>query len=317
MGTIDRCRDRDGLNAGRPVCTYSIVARDPLNGQLGAAVQSHYFSVGSVVPWVEAGVGAIVTQAMIEISYGPLGLDLMRAGVSPGGVLEKLVRADDGAALRQVAMVDTHGLVAAHTGEWAIREAAHRTGDGYSVQANMMLNPHVVDAMAHAFEAAEGELSLRMMEALDAAEAQGGDIRGKQSAALMVADNMGDKPSWRGTRYDLRVEDHPEPLAELRRLLTLARAYRAADEGDVHSRNGAVDAVEASYQQAHELAPDNAEIMFWHAVRLVGVGRVDDAVPLFRDVFMRSGQWRQLLARLPESRLMAIDDATLKRLTEL
>lgn len=300
------------------MCTYSVVARDPLNGQLGAAVQSHYFSVGSDVPWVQSGVGAIVTQAMIEISYGPLGLELMRAGVSAGGVLEKLVRADPGAALRQVAMVDKHGGVAAHTGDWAIREAGHHVGDGYSVQANMMLNPSVVQAMAEAFEGAEGELCLRMMAALDAAEAEGGDLRGKQSAALIVTDSRDDdEPSWTARRLDLRVEDHPEPLVELRRLMTLGRAYAVADEGDVHVREQELEAFEASYERAHELAPGNAEIIFWHAVRLVGMGRIDESLPLFQDAFLRSGEWRELLTRLPKSRLMAIDDATLKRLTDL
>jgi len=198
--------------------TYSIVAHDPHTGQLGVAVQSHYFSVGSCVPWVEAGVGAVATQSMIEQSYGPLGLDRMREGQTPTEALVALVAADDGSALRQVGMVDATGAAAAHTGERAIREAAHYVGAGYSIHANMMLNPTVVDAMVHAYNAATGELALRMLAALDAAEAEGGDIRGRQSAALLVSRPAHGGPAWAARLYDLRVEDSPEPLVELRRL---------------------------------------------------------------------------------------------------
>ncbi len=297
--------------------TYSIVAHDPHTGQLGVAVQSHYFSVGSCVPWVEAGVGAVATQSMIEQSYGPLGLDRMRGGQTPAEALAALVAADEGSSLRQVGMVDATGAAAAHTGERAIREAGHYVGAGYSVHANMMLNPTVVDAMVHAYNSATGELALRMLTALDAAEAEGGDIRGKQSAALLISEPPGDGPQWAARVYDLRVEDSSEPLVELRRLVTLARAYRLVDQADDRAALDDGAAAARLYQEAHDLAPDSAELKFWHAVGLASAGSVDESVPLFTDVFAQPGEWRELLARLPAAGLFAVDAAVLERLITL
>ncbi len=205
--------------------TYSIVARDADTGQLGVAVQSHYFSVGSVVTWAEAGVGAVASQSLSDPAYGKLGLDLMRAGKSAPDTLAGLVASDSMQAVRQVAMVDAHGQVAAHTGQFAIAEAGHIVGDGFSVQANMMLKNTVWPAMAEAYRSAKGELVDRFLAALDAAEAEGGDIRGRQSAAILIVEPKSTGRPWVDTIFDLRVDDAVEPLVEIRRLVAVRRAY--------------------------------------------------------------------------------------------
>ncbi len=211
--------------ADQLVHTYSIVARDPDTGQLGVAVQSHYFSVGSVVTWAEAGVGAVATQSLSDPAYGKLGLDLMRAGKSAPDTLAGLVASDSMQAVRQVAMVDALGRVAAHTGSTAIPEAGHIVGDGFSVQANMMLKNSVWPAMAEAYRTAKGALVDRLLAALDAAEAEGGDIRGRQSAAILIVEVKSTGRPWVDTTFDLRVDDAPEPLVEIRRLVGVRRAY--------------------------------------------------------------------------------------------
>ncbi len=193
--------------ADQLVHTYSIVARDSDTGQLGVAVQSHYFSVGSVVTWAEAGVGAVATQSLSDPAYGKLGLDLMRAGKGASDTLAGLVASDSMQAVRQVAMVDAHGQVAAHTGQFAIAEAGHITGDAFSVQANMMLKNSVWPAMAEAYRGAKGELVDRFLVALDAAEAEGGDIRGRQSAAILIVEAKSTGRPWVDTIFDLRVDD--------------------------------------------------------------------------------------------------------------
>src|SRR5512138_801191 len=216
----------------RPVHTYSIVARDPATGDLGVAVQSHWFSVGAIVPWAESGVGAVATQSFVEPSYGPKGLAMMRAGVAPKEALEHLVGEDPHPEARQVAFVDAQGRVAAYTGPMCIPAAGHRTGNGYSVQANLMLGDEVPDAMAAAFEKAKGPLAERMLAALEAAQGVGGDIRGKQSAAILVVRGKPSAKPWTDRLMDLRIEDDPDPVGEMRRLLTLHRAYERMNRGD-------------------------------------------------------------------------------------
>jgi uncharacterized Ntn-hydrolase superfamily protein len=255
---------------GRPVATYSIVARDPATGELGVAVQSHWFSVGPIVPWAEAGVGAVATQSFVDPAYGPLGLALMRAGKPAPEALEALIAADEHPDVRQVAMIDTAGRVAAHTGENAIIAAGHQTGANYSVQANLMEKPSVWPAMARAFEAAEGDLAERMLVALEAAEAEGGDIRGRQSAALLVVSGTPTGKDWVDRTYDLRIEDHARPLEELRRLLTLARAYRDMNAGDEAMTVNDVAAAVRHYNAAAERVPESAEMVYWAAVTLAG-----------------------------------------------
>lgn len=288
----------------RPVHTYSIVARDPATGELGVAVQSHWFSVGSGVTWAEAGVGAVATQAFAEISYGKLGLDLMRAGRSAAEALRGLLAADHGRELRQVAMVDAHGGVAVHTGARTTAAAGHVVGNQFSVQANMMLNPSVWLAMAAAFESAGGELAGRMLAALEAAEGAGGDIRGRQSAAMLVVAARPSGRPWNDRIFDLRVDDHSDPLGELRRLVTLRRAYRCLGAGDAARVRDDTEAALREYHAATELAPESLEIAFWKAVGLVNMGRVDDALPVFAGIFARDRNWIEFVRRLPASGLL-------------
>jgi uncharacterized Ntn-hydrolase superfamily protein len=300
----------------RPVHTFSIVAMDSATGDLGVAVQSHWFSVGSGVAWAEPGVGAVATQSFIDPSYGPRGLFLMRTGVPAPEALAALLRADPDSQVRQVAMIDAGGRVAAHTGSRDIPAAGQHVGRWYSAQANLMRNDGVWPAMARAFETTRGDLAERLLAALDAAQAAGGDIRGQQSAALVVVSgDRGAKPWER--KFDLRVEDDPHPLTELRRLLTLQRAYRAATDGDNFVAAGQIDSALASYRRASEIVPDsatNGELIYWVAVTLADVGRVDEAIPLFQRAFTQDRSWAELLPRLPGVGLLHANPATIQRI---
>jgi len=243
--------------------TYSIVARDKETGQLGVAVQSHYFQVGPVVPWALAGVGAVATQSMVNISFGPLGIEYMRLGYTAQQALKALLAADDQPESRQVALVDASGTVAVHSGEKCIPAAGHRAGDGFSCQANLMEKDTVWDAMHKAFTSTDATLAERMMAALDAAEAEGGDIRGKQSAAMLVVTGKPTGRSWEDRIIDLRVEDAPDPLAELRRLLRIKRAYMTLEDADRLEEAKDLAGANAMREQAVKLAPDMVEIHFW------------------------------------------------------
>jgi len=299
---------------GRPGHTFSIVAIDKETGEMGAAVQSHWFSVGSSVIWAESGVGAICTQSFIEASYGPLGLDLMRAGKTAEEALAGLLRADKYEAVRQVAMLDGQGRVAAHTGRNCIPEAGHLTGDGFSCQANLMLKNTVWTAMAEAFEGTEGELVDRLMAALEAAQGEGGDIRGKQSAAILVVKGKSSGAPWKDRIYDLRVEDHPAPLAELRRLIRLNKAYNFMNKGDELLTEGKVGESMKSYTRAMEMYPDNAEMVFWPAVTLASTGKVEESLPLFKKVFAMDPNWAILLPRLPQVGQLPKDKGLIKKI---
>ena len=288
----------------RPIHTYSIVARDPDTGQLGVAVQSHWFSVGPLVPWVEAGVGAIATQSFVEASYGPLGLDLMRAGKSAPQALKALVEIDPNREVRQVAMIDSQGRVAAHTGKSCIIEAGHYTGNQFSVQANLMLKNTVWKAMADAYQSTKGDLIERLMAALEAAEKEGGDIRGRQSAAIIVVSGQPTGQLWRDRIIDLRVEDHPDPTVELKRLVKVHRAYEHMNRGDEYLAQENVEAALKEYSAAEQLTPDNMEMVFWHAVTLASLDRVEESLPLFKKVFKADYNWAVLLPRLPKSGLL-------------
>ena len=275
--------------------TYSIVARDAATGEVGVAVQSHWFSVGSIVSWARPGVGAVATQSIGEPSYGPNALDLLAAGVEPAEALKRLTAADERARFRQVAVVDAAGRVAVHTGEGCIAFAGDQTGDGYSVQANMMASPAVWPAMAEAFEAAEGPLSRRLLAALRAAEAAGGDARGRQSAAMVVAPAEGEP--WR-LSVDLRVEDHPEPLDELERVLDLQDAYRLANRGDNLAGQGRHEEASALYRRAAELAPGSHELLFWSGLAAAQGGDMDTALRRVREAIALQPGWAELLDRL-------------------
>lgn len=318
-------QDNAGKDAGqrpavqrpqRPVSTYSIVARDPQTGEMGVAVQSHWFSVGTAVTWAEAGVGAIATQSFVDQSYGPLGLELLRGGKSAPDTLKALLAADEGRDVRQVAMVDARGGVAVHTGKKCIQAAGNLLGANYSVQANLMDKPGVWPAMARAFEAAKGSLAERMLAALEAAEGEGGDIRGKQSAAILIVKAKSTGRPWVGGDIvmSLRVEDHPAPLVELRRLMNVHSAYVHMNNGDLCAEKRDWICAEREYGAAEKLMPEQMEMVFWHAVTLVTAGKTDDALPLFRRVFAAEPKWADLVDRLPASDLLPNDPALLARI---
>jgi uncharacterized Ntn-hydrolase superfamily protein len=248
------------------------------------------------------------------MSYGPLGLDLMDEGMSAAEALEKLVEEDAHSAVRQVAMVDVEGRSAAHTGDSCIAFASHHTGSGYSVQANMMLTDRVVPAMAKAYETASGDLADRMLAALEAAQRAGGDIRGSQSAAILIVRGTASDEAWSDVVMDLRVEDNPRPLEELARLVKLQRAYEYENLGDEAMAEGNLkDAMEA-YGEAAKLAPDNLELAFWRGVSLVNVGRDDEGVPILKSVVERDANWKELLKRLPATGLLTVDRARLEKI---
>lgn len=294
------------------MATYSIVARDA-SGTLGAAVQSHWFNVGAVVPWVEAGVGAVAVQSIPDPTHGPRALALLREGLDPGDALGRLLEGDPEAEYRQLGIVDAAGRAAAHTGALCIAEAGHVTGQGVAVQANLMNRATVWPAMLRAYEGAEADLAERLLAALEAAEAEGGDVRGRQSAAIIVRPPAGrDDPT-----FDLRVEDHPDPIGELRRLVLLGRAYHELNRGDGLIAAGDVGAASAAYARATALVPDEAtggEAPFWAGVALAGAGRREDALPYLRRAAAVDGRWARLLPRLVRSRLLPDDPALLEEL---
>lgn len=301
----------------RPVATYSIVAYDPASGQLGVAVQSHWFSVGSIVTWAEAGVGAVATQSFVEPAYGPLGIQLMKAGKAAPEALAALLSAEKFPGVRQVAMVDSLGNVAVHTGDKCIPAAGHHQGKYYSCQANMMAKGTVWDAMARAFEATSGELVDRLMAALLAAEREGGDIRGRQAAAILVVSGRASGTPWRERVYDLRVEDHPQPLAELQRLVTIAKAYNHMNRGDELLTLNDPQAALEEYSLAMAIYPGNPEMVFWPAVTMAASGKVKESLPLFRQVFARDPNWAELLRRLPGVGQFPDDPKLLERILSL
>jgi uncharacterized Ntn-hydrolase superfamily protein len=297
-----RQRSSATLRRGRQG-TYSIVARDPASGELGVAVQSHWFSVGPLVPWALPGVGAVATQANVEVAYGHRALSLLAEGLGAQEALSRLIAADDGADGRQVAVVDSAGGVAAHTGSACMPEAGHATGDGVSCQANIMADRRVWGAMLETYEAATGSLTDKLLDALDAAEAAGGDLRGRQSAAILVVPASGDP--WEST-VSLRVEDHPEPLVELRRLVRLHDAYVIAGDGDACVNEGRYDDASRKYVEAAKLAPDNHELRFWAGLGTAQLGDVDAGVALVREAIAIQPGWTQLIERLTDEALPSV-----------
>jgi uncharacterized Ntn-hydrolase superfamily protein len=275
--------------------TYSIVARDPATGELGVAVQSHWFSVGPIVPWARAGVGAVATQSIAEPAYGPRALDRLARGQQADVALAALLAADPQARYRQVAVIGVSGPPAVHTGDGCIAYAGHATGLDFSAQANMMASDAVWPAMAGAFARASGPLARRLLAALDAAEAQGGDVRGRQSAALVCVPAAGE--TWQRT-VELRVEDHAEPLAELARLLTLHDAYALATQGDTLVGEGRHAEAGERYEAASRLAPENHELLFWAGLAAAQSGDLDAALRRVRRAIELHAGWRDLLDRL-------------------
>jgi uncharacterized Ntn-hydrolase superfamily protein len=298
----------------RPVHTYSIVARDPATGQLGVAVQSHWFSVGDLVPWVRAGVGAVATQSFVDVRYGVEGLKLMRRGKNATEALALLLEADAAPGMRQVGMVDAQGGIAQHTGENCIAHAGHLAGGNFAVQANLMEREGVPEAMARAYRESSGTLAERMLAALDAAEAQGGDLRGKQSAAIVVVRAEPAEHAWQEWLVHLHIEDHPAPLQELRRLLQLNGAYQETNLGEQALEKNDLAAALEHYSRAGELAPGHPEIRFWHAVALLNAGRTGAALPVLVPVLEQDAGLRMLVPRLVAAGILKIDKQTLNKI---
>lgn len=289
--------------------TYSVIAYDATTQQFGVAVQTHQPAVGVIVPWVKPGVGAIATQSVVNVSFGPLALDLLAGGLSAEQTLAALLASDPDSALRQVAVVDHEGRIATHTGDRCIPFAGHRIGAGYSVQANMMLRDTVPDAMAQAFEAADGSLMERLVAALEAAEAEGGDIRGMQSAAILVLRSK-PGPDWQNVVCDLRVDDHAAPVVELRRLVQQRVANLLSNEGEEQARRGDIETAIATFAEARARSSDPTELQFWQAIMLADVcNRFEEARELLRDLTAHEPQWRELVSRLVPARLIKPETA--------
>lgn len=297
------------------VHTYSIVAIDHETGEMGVAVQSHWFSVGSIVAWGEAGVGVVATQSFVNPAYGPDGLQLMKMGFSAEEALQMLLKKDEGSQVRQVAFLDVKGNVAGHTGSNCIDFAGDIQGDGYSVQANLMENDKVWPEMAKAFENSKGKpLAERLVLALEAAQDVGGDLRGKQSAAILVVGAESTGQPWVDRKVDLRVEDHPTPVKELKRLLKVHTAYTHMNNGDLAIEHGDIPKALAEYGAAQEMFPDNVEMKYWHAVSLANLGRVEESLPIFEKTFKASENWKVVTKHIVKSGILTVSEADLKRI---
>ncbi|MDP2088984.1 MAG: DUF1028 domain-containing protein [Flavobacteriaceae bacterium] len=297
--------------------TYSIVARDTVTGEMGVAVQSHWFSVGSIVVWGKAGVGVVATQSFVNPSFGSRGLSLLENGLTPQMAVDALLKVDESREVRQLAILDAKGNAAAFTGANCIEFAGHITGNNFSVQANLMEKSSVWPAMAKAFETAKGSLAERMLIAMEAAEKEGGDIRGKQSAAILVVKASSNGNIWEDKVVDLRVDDHENPLKEMRRLLNIHTAYDYMNRGDAAVEVNDFQLAKELYQKAQELNPDNLEMKFWYAVTLANNTNIKEAKPLFAAIFKQNKNWQILLPRLVKAKLLQIPAQDLKMLTEL
>ena len=294
--------------------TYSIVARDTVTGEMGVAVQSHWFSVGTSVAWGKSGVGVVATQSFTNPSFGPRGLKLLKNGLTAKLAVSALLEVDEAKSVRQLAILDANGNAAAHTGKDCIDAAGHYVGNNFSVQANLMEKATVWPAMAKAFEETKGSLAERMLAALEAAQNEGGDIRGKQSAALIVVGKEATGNEWDDKTVDLRVDDHENPLQELRRLLTIQQAYQYMNAGDVAIEKGDIKAAKEFYQQAQKLNPDNIEMKYWYAVTLANNKEFKEAKIIFKKVFEKDRNWQTLLKRLKKVSLLQITDGQLNEL---
>jgi uncharacterized Ntn-hydrolase superfamily protein len=295
--------------------TFSIVARDSATGEMGVAVQSHWFSVGTTVSWAEAGVGAVATQSFVNKSFGVRGLNLLRSGLTAQQALDSLLATDEGREVRQVAIVDTAGNVAVHTGKNCIDYAGHIKGTGFSAQANMMLTDKVPQAMAAAFQRKSGKpLAERLLLALEAAQTAGGDIRGMQSAALLIVPAKSNNEPWNERTVDLRVEDHPSPIRELRRVYNVHIAYNHMNNGDLAVEKADMEKAMQEYNAAMKMFPENLEMQYWTAITLANNGQVDKALPVLKRIFAKDANWKELTRRLPRVKLLTVNEKDYKRI---
>lgn len=285
--------------------TYSIVAKDANTGEMAVGVQSHWFSVGTLVSWGKSGVGVVATQSFVNPSYGPNGIELMENGVSAEEALKNLTDKDEGRDFRQAAMLDVNGSVNAFTGEKCIESAGHFVGENFSVQANMMLNDKVIPAMKKAFQDNSNlPLAERIIKVFEAAESVGGDIRGKQSAALIVVGAEKTSNVWEDKKIDLRVDDSSNPIKEIKRLLKVQRAYDHMNKGDLAIEENDMDKALSEYGKAQVLFPENHEMSFWKAIALLNNGKKEAARPILKKVFKENPNWKKLIYRLPKSGLI-------------
>lgn len=297
--------------------TFSIVARDANTGEMAVAVQSNWFSVGTVVSWGEAGVGVIATQSFVNKSFGIRGLNLLKEGKSPQEALDLLLSDDSGKEFRQVAILDTQGRVATHTGKSCIDAAGHSNGDNFSVQANMMLNDKVVPAMEKAWkENASLRLPERMVAVLQAAQQAGGDIRGKQSAALLVVAPTASEEPWNDRLVDLRVDDAKDPIAEIARLLKVFRAYEHMNQGDLYVEKNQMQQAMDEYGKAMKMFPDNLEMQYWTAITLANNKDIQKASAMLQKIYRKDPNWRELTRRLPKAGLLQVSDEDMKVLVK-
>jgi len=298
--------------------TFSIVARDPETGEMGVAVQSHWFSVGTSVSWAEAGVGAVATQSFTNKSFGIRGLNLLRSGLTAQQALDSLLKDDEGRDVRQVAIIDSKGNVATHTGKSCIDYASHIQGNNFSVQSNMMLTDKVPAAMADTFEKSKGRsLADRLIIALEAGQKAGGDIRGKQSAAIIIVPGKSQGKPWDERTIDLRVDDNPEPIKELRRLYNVQIAYQHMNNGDLAVEKNDMPTAMNEYNAAMKMFPQNLEMQYWTAITLANNKQVDKAIPILKKVFSKDGNWKELTRRLPKVNLLTVSDDDLKKILNL
>jgi uncharacterized Ntn-hydrolase superfamily protein len=297
--------------------TFSIVARDPATGEIGAAVQSHWFNVGAEVIWGEAGVGVIATQSFVNVSFGIRGLKLLKAGFSPKQVVDSLIGPDEGKDVRQLAVLDTKGNSAAYTGKNCIADAGHLNGENYSVQANLMISNKVWPAMEKAFKESKGPLAERLIAVLEAAQKEGGDIRGKQSAAILVFKGTSSGKPWDDKLIDLRVDDNPEPIPELKRLLKVQRAYDHMNNGDLAVEKGDMQKAMLEYSTAEKMFPDNEEMKFWHAVTLINKDKKEEGYKILKEVFRMNKNYRTLIPRIIKAGLLNISQDEEQKIMKL
>ena len=297
--------------------TFSIVARDTITGEMGVAVQSHWFSVGSLVAWGKAGVGVVATQSFINPSFGPRGLRLLENGLTPKMAVEDLLKLDEGRDVRQLAILNAKGDVFSYTGKNCISEAGNIMGSNFSVQANLMEKNTVWPAMAKAFKITKGSLAERLLAALEAAQKEGGDIRGKQSAAILVVKAKSTGNSWEDKVVDLRVEDNENPIKEMRRLLTIHKAYDFMNKGDLAVETGNNTLAKEYYMNAQKLNPDNLEMKYWYAITLANNGELIEAKQILQAIFKINSNWKTLIPRLVKAKLLTVSEKDLKGILKL